>query len=333
VRRAHHTPASFARAAQQLAASALLLPALLAAAAAVAQAQERVVAFPTQTEGVMGGADVDRALREALAARKLELAPAPALDLDATQLALDCIETSARCLRQVAERTHGDVLVAPSLKRRGGQLELRILYFAVSDEDSRFAARRAAGKRLDSDTVNAIPAMVDELFGAKKPSAAPAEEAPLPAPEAQSEPAAEPASIAIEDNASASNEPHRVPIVPLIIAGGGVVLVAAGALMGALMSDTQRDYQHQQVTNMDEAEKADELRTRGKGQALMADVLFGVGGAAIAAGGVWLVLAMTHAGPAAGGDAATHDHAQTAVLPELGPDHAGLRVVGKWSGL
>jgi hypothetical protein len=293
------------------------------AVTAVAQAQARVVAFPTQAEGVMGAADVDRALREALEARKLELAPAPALDLDATQLALDCIDTSARCLRQVAERTHGDVLVAPSLERRGGQLELRILYFAVSDEDSRFAARRAPGKRLDADTVNAIPAMVDELFGASK-SAAPAppgDEAPLPAPEAQSEPAAEPASTSIEDDASVSSEHRRIPIAPLIVAGSGVVLVGVGALMGALMSDTQRDYEHQQVTNMDEAEKAEELRARGKRQALMADVLFGVGGAAIAAGGVWLVLSLTH------------EDAQTAVVPELGPDHAGLRVAGKWSGL
>ena len=316
VRPAQRRPASSAR----VSFGALLLLALLVAAATVAQAQGRVVAFPTQAEGVMGGADVDRALREALAARKLELAPAPALDLDATQLALDCIDTSARCLRQVAERTHGDVLVAPSLKRHGGQLELRILYFAVSDDDSRFAARRAAGKRLDTDTVNAIPAMVDELFGATK-SAAPAEAAPLPAPEAQSEPSAEPASTAPEDDASASGEHRRVPIAPLIIAGGGVVLIGAGALMGALMSDTQRDYEHQPVTTMDEAEKANELRTRGKRQALMADVLFGVGGAAIAAGGVWLVLALTH------------EHAETAVVPELGPDHAGLRVAGKWSGL
>lgn len=316
VRLAQRRPASPAR----FCVSALLLLALLAAGATVARAQQRVVAFPTQAEGVMGGADVDRALRDALTARKLELAPAPALDLDATQLALDCIDTSARCLRQVAERTHGDVLVAPSLKRRGGQLELRILYFAVSDEDSRFAARRAAGKRLDTETVNAIPAMVDELFGAAK-SAAPAEEAPLPAPEAQSEPTAEPASTAPRDDASAASGHRRVPIAPLIIAGGGVVLIGAGALMGALMTDTQRDYEHQQVTNMDEAQKADELRTRGKRQALMADVLFGVGGAAIAAGGVWLVLALTH------------ESAQTAVVPELGPDHAGLRVAGKWSGL
>jgi hypothetical protein len=308
-------------AAPALCVGAFLISWLLLTGASVARAEGRVVAFPTQADGVMGAADVDRALREALEARKLELAPAPALDLDATQLALDCIDTSARCLRQVAERTHGDVLVAPSLKRRGGQLELRILYFAVSDEDSRFAARRSAGKRLDADTVNAVPAMVEELFGAAKPSAAPAEAAPLPAPEAQSEPAAEPTSISIEDNASASSEHRRVPVVPLIIAGGGVVLVGAGALMGALMSDTQRDYEHQQVTNMAEAEKADELRARGKRQALMADVLFGVGGAAIAAGGVWLVLALTHR------------DAQTAVVPELGPDHAGLRVAGKWSGL
>jgi hypothetical protein len=108
----------------------------------------------------------------------------------------------------------------------------------------------------------------------------------------------------------------------VIVAGAGVVLVGVGALMGALMSDTQREYKRQPVTTMDEAEAADVLRERGKRQALIADVLFGVGGAAIAAGGVWLVLALTH-----------DEAPQAAVVPELGPDHAGLRVAGRWGGL
>ena len=311
----------------------LLLHGLSAPPAALAQAgsfgtapalrggASRVVAFPTQADGVLGAEDVDHALRSALEARKLSLAPAPALDLDATQLALDCLDTTARCLRQVAERTHGDVLIAPRLQRRADRLELRILYFAVSDDESRFAARRAAGKRLDADTVNAIPAMVDELMGAAKASAAPEADAPLPAPEAESAPAADAPNIAIADNAVESGSHRRLPIVPLVLAGSGVVLVGVGALMGALMSDTQRDYERQPVTTMDEAEAADALRERGKRQALIADVLFGVGGAAIAAGGVWLVLSLTHEQP------------QTAIVPELGPDRAGLRIAGQWSGL
>lgn len=307
----------------------VLLVALLAAvplsSANRASAQTRVVAFPTHAEDIARKGEIDRALLIALNARDgIELAPAPALDLEAFQLAIDCAGTNASCLREVAERTNGEVLLAPRIERRSQHVELRILYFSAKDGTTRYAAHKELSRRPSSETVKAIPAMLDELFdAAAAPAAPPAPEVvpeELPAPESQPEPAAETASSAHDDQLTASD---GVPAAPLIVAGGGALLLGAGVVAGVLAKGTEDDYAKQPVSSPAEAEAASSLRDRGRRQALIANVLIGVGGAVVAAGGVWLLLSVGKVGEAG----------HTAVAPDVGPDHAALSVSGRWSGL
>ena len=303
-----------------LLAALVFLPAVMQPAALHAQAS--VVAFPTDAEGGKGNAEVDRALRSALQARSdVEVAPAPALDLEAMQLAIDCTGVNTPCLREVAERTNGEVLIAPTLERKSQTVELRILYFSTKDAVTRYAAHKEHGKRPTRETLDAIPGLLDELFASSKPAAEPAPAAAeLPAPEP--EPAADTAPTTIDDSATEPSEGKPLPVAPLIVAGGGGVLLGAGLVVGLLANKTEDDYADQPVTNAAQAATADDLRQRGKNQALIANVLLGLGAATIAAGGIWL-LAASSSGNAS----------QTAVLPDVGPDHAALQVSGRWGGL
>jgi hypothetical protein len=308
---------------------AALLAALLAAvpmaSANRASAQARVVAFPTHADDSARKADIDRALLSALQARDgIELAPAPALDLEAFQLAIDCAGTNASCLREVAERTHGEVLLAPRLERRSQYIELRILYFSAQDGTTRYAAHKELSRRPSSETLKAIPAMLAELFAGGEPVAEPAPEVvpeELPAPETQPEPAAETASSALDDQPTASD--GRAPVAPLVVVGGGALLVGAGIVLGVVAKGTEDDYAKQPVSSVAEAEAASSLRDRGRRQALIANVLIGAGAAVVAAGGVWLLLSVGKVG----------DAGHATVAPDVGPDHAALSVSGRWSGL
>jgi len=307
------------------AAFALLALLVVSVGPALAHAQPRVVAFPTRAESDERKADVDRALLEALKARDdVELAPSPALDLEAFQLAIDCSATSASCLREVAERTNGEVLLAPRLERRSQHVELRIMYFSAKEGTTRYAAHKEHGRRAGSETLAAIPGLLDELFASSKPETAPAPETtPDPAP-ADQLPAPETAAAESTVDASVTSEAASgLPAAPLIVAGGGVLMIGAGIAVGAIAKGTEDDYAKQPVTNAAQAEQADSLRERGKRQALIANVLLGAGAAVAAAGGVWLLLSVGKVGKAS----------QTAVIPELGPDRAALHVSGRWSGL
>lgn len=289
-------------------------------------AQASVVAFPTDAEGDKGNAEIDRALRSALDSRSdVKLAPAPALDLEALQLAIECSGINTRCLREVAERTQGEVLIAATLERKSQQVELRILYFSAKDAVTRFAAHKEHARKPGPETLEAIPGMLDELFATSKPAPAPEREATpeeLPAPDVVTDPSAEAATGAADGSASEPRDGRPLPAAPLLVAGGGAVLLGAGLVVGLLAKNTEDDYAKQPVTTPEQASVADGLRVRGQNQALIANVLIGVGAAAVAAGGIWLLVA-----------AGANRGAETAVVPDVGPGHAALRISGRWGGL
>lgn len=245
-----------------------------------------------------------------------EVQPEPPLDLEAVQLALDCMDESARCLREVAKRSGARVVLAPSFTQRAGSYELSILYYdSEGDEAPRRAARRQAGAELAQATIDALPAMLRELFGveASSGSESAAEPEASPTPAAPAEPASAPAS-----------EARKLPLGPLILGGVGVAAVIAGIAVGAAMESTQHDYASRMVTTAEQAASADAARKRGESQALAANVLLGVGAAAILAGGVWLASGLVkHA----------DEPAQASVAPMLGFDRAGLSVSGTWEAL
>jgi hypothetical protein len=308
-------------AARRVAFACAALSALAAASVAPARAAaDSVVALPAHTADGEGNGDVDAALRAALEARAgVELAPQPALDLEAVQLAIDCVADTPRCLSQVAERTHADVLIAPTVARRGEHVELRILYYDARDRRRQFAARREPGTALTRDTLRAIPAMVDELFeGTPEPKA-------LPTPAAEvgedDQAPAEPRATATDEEGA--SPPFELPSGPLLLGGSGLLVVAGGVVVGVMLRQTQKDYDALSIQTRAAAEQADELRRRGEREAVIASALIGVGAAAVVAGGVWLALELNDG----------ERNLTAALLPDVGVDRAGLTLAGRWEGL
>jgi hypothetical protein len=280
-----------------------------------AEALPRTAVLRPHAEGDRAEATVYSKVVAAL--RELHVAdvlPEPPLDLEAVQLAIDCMEQSARCLREVAHRTNARVVIAPSLTHHSDGLELSILFFdEQSDEAPHKAMRRQSGDSLAQATLDAIPGMLRELFQVEAETP-PAEAEPSAANEAQPAPT--------EEAAPASNR-GGLPLGPLLLGGAGVASLAVGLTIGALMHKTQNDYAAHAVTTQAEAAAADAQRKRGNREALLANVLIGAGAAAILAGSLWLASGLAH----------EDKPAQARIAPVLGPNEAGLSVRGTWEAL
>jgi hypothetical protein len=257
-------------------------------------------------------AEVVSALRALHVADVLAEAP---LDLEAVQLAIDCMEDSARCMREVAKRTHARVVIVPALTHHADSLDLGISFFdSEGDEAPRKAVRRQRGDQLDKSTIDAIPGMLRDLFGVEG-DAAPAQAEPEPVKDTQPAP--------VEQHVQASSR-RGLPFGPLLLGGVGLASVVAGLTVGALMQKTENAYAAQLITTQQQAAAADVQRARGEREALVANVLLGAGVAAILAGGIWFVTGL-----------GKHEDepAQARIAPVLGLDRAGLSVSGTWEAL
>lgn len=232
----------------------------------------------------------------------------PGMDLSAIQIALDCVGETPRCLRAVAVQNSVQILVAPAIERTGEELIVTLLYFDARGEgELRRVARRQGGGELKPETLDAVPEMLRELFQVTKPTA----EAPAP--------------VTSEEGREAPPPPQRVPVGPLILGGAGVLVVAGGVVAGLMMQSTQSDYTALTVKDMKTLTQAHDKASKGKNQAAVANVLYGVGAAAIAASAIWLALELTHRDQEAA--------PQTAVVPWLGPTQAGLALVHRGGAL
>jgi hypothetical protein len=88
----------------------------------------------------------------------------PGMDLNAVQLALDCVSETAQCLRTVTTQNSADVLIAPALSRTAGELVLTLLRFDARNGEMRRSLHRQQGQSLNSTTLDAVPDMLRELF-------------------------------------------------------------------------------------------------------------------------------------------------------------------------
>jgi hypothetical protein len=109
-------------------------------------------------------------------------------------------------------------------------------------------------------------------------------------------------------------------IGPLVTGGAGVAVLTAGLVMGAVMKGTQSDYAKLPVTNKTQAQTASDKLSTGRGQAVVADVLLGVGAAALVAGGIWLAIELGQHGGS---------EERAALAPMLAPGTMGLVLVGR----
>jgi hypothetical protein len=256
----------------------------------------------TTTGAAKGDAGLDSLIHASL--EKLgvvNITAKPGMDLGAIQIAIDCVGETPVCLRGVATQSGVQILVAPAIERSAEELVLTLLYFdARGDGELRRVARRQSGHELKPETLDAVPDMLRELFQVA---------APAPAPGA----------APMDETGEGPRTGRRVPIGPLIVGGAGVLIVVGGIVSGVLMEGTQTDFTNLEVTNETQNQALKKLGSKGKDQALVANVLFGVGAAAIAAGAIWLAVELTH------GDQESPQ--QTAVVPVLGPGRMGLALV------
>lgn len=301
--------------------------------------------------------EVRRALGEL---ERFVLLPAVKVDFEAVQTELDCPEESARCLQAAARKLKTEALFVATLAQEGGSASLRVVYFdAASSQAPRSVTRSQRGAGSARAWRKELPAMLRELLAdppeekapviATKPDAAkgaaakPTEAKPTEAATEAKPEAAKPTTTTVEaepeaaepEVATATAEPAQpaasaqatgpglfdaVPLGPLVLGAGGLAVVAAGLVVGAMASSTQADYEMRVVDSPMQAQLAEHERERGKREALIANVLLGTGAAAIAGAAIWFVIDRKQ------GDR----QAQAALSPMLGPDGAGLALAGTW---
>jgi hypothetical protein len=259
--------------------------------------------------------------------QRFEVLPAPALDLEAVQLSIDCPEPSARCLRAVAKKLDAGVLLVPAIVRKRAQIELRLLYFdAASGGEPRSVTRgRTMTKagRGSGEWDAELPGMLRELIGEASEDRYEAEPPSAATPTTPEATGTDEAGSRLAAGARTSGEASgdsALPLGPLVLGAGGLAVVAAGLVTGAIMRGTEDDYAERTVDNQEQARLAEQARTRGRTQALVANVLLGTGAAAVAAAGIWLALDLR----------AQERPAQASLRPILGPDQAGVQWIARW---
>ncbi|MCB9598325.1 MAG: hypothetical protein H6719_36765 [Sandaracinaceae bacterium] len=284
--------------------------------AASAQASSRGVVLEPRLRGedVDGvGHALDRILHSRLVVHGVfELAPTPALGLEDMQLAVGCVADTAECLGAVASQLEVSTLVHLDVERAGSELLLTLSVFHVGSAAPRTVTRRIGGEDAAARALDAIDPMVRDAFG-------------LPPPDDEPEAAAAPADPWVSPDAAppatATSSGGDVPIVPIVLLGAGAVALGVGFALGAVSQDSLSQYEATTIAGPTDVDVALGLYDRAQSEAIAADVLFGLGGALLAAGVVvWIIEAVS------GGDEAV------AVAPTFGPGLAGLHVSGRFGG-
>lgn len=208
----------------------------------------------------------------------------PPLDLPATQLALDCIGETNACLRSVAEQAAAESLLAPSLERAGGETVVTLLFFDARGEgELRSVTRRHPSADVERAALDAVPAMMRELFGVAEPApqAEPAQESPAQ-------------TAVVESDLGGAQEPaptrSSFPPAPVAITAVGVAILGTGIVFGLMSKANEDDYADAPHGNEDEIDAAYDTLDKAQTQATIANIGLGLGAAVIALGAtLWIV--------------------------------------------
>jgi hypothetical protein len=265
--------------------------------------------------------ELDTKIRKALESQgDVRLTAALGMDLGAMQLAMDCVEESVKCLRAVATQNHVDVLVAPALERADGELTLTLLSFDARGTGTlNRVVRWQSGEVLTAATLESVPELVSGLF-------ATASHAPNPTPTPLvAEPEVSPPAARDQALASDSSPARNVPLAPLVVIGSGAIVLGAGVVAGIMMRGTESEYASMHIRTRSDAEAAYESHDVATTQATVANVLYGLGGVAIAAGGVWLAIELL------GNDREPRERGSlNQLLPTISPGQLGVQYRGGW---
>lgn len=331
-------PRSVRRGLACLAAASL---ALLCSLPAVAQTKRASSNLPPAVLLATGGAQASGTALDSVIGAALDdlhvvnVVARPGMDLNAVQLALDCVAETAQCLRTVTTQNNADVLIAPTLARTSGELVLTLLRFDGRSGQMKRALHRQQGQSLNSTTLDAVPDMLRELFDLPAQPKAAAKPQP-PAADTPDETAPEAPAAATEPLPEAPMEPpgesRKVPVGPLLLGGGGVVILGAGVVMGLVMKSSQNEYNRltepspvDNAISRDNADLAASKASSARTQAVVADVLYGLGGAALVGAGIWLAVELSRR--------PDQDYEHVQISPLLGPNQLGLTLTQRGAGL
>lgn len=140
-----------------------------------------------------------------------------------------------------------------------------------------------------------------------------------PAPEAV---AAEPVASDAPPAEPAPEEPSQedsVPIVPLVVAGAGVVVIGVGVAFGVSASNGEDAYSSARVRTIPDVKAAEAKLSDAKSDATTANVLYAIGGVVATAGLVWLAIDLWGGSESSAQASAWFDR-----------DSGGVRVQGTW---
>jgi hypothetical protein len=248
---------------------------------------------------------------EALGA--IELSGTPALGLEDLQLALGCIGETTECLGAVARQLEVDALLVPALERTEGTVVVSILYFdgRTGEGRARRGARRVSAEAGDDEALAAVDPILRELF----------ELGDAPAGDGLDlETGGE--GTGTGSNGGVTSDNSELPVVPIVVAGAGAAIVAAGVVFGVLSMNSQSEFASTMVDGTEgSVDAALAAHDRAVWQAVTADVLFGVGAAAIATGVVLFIVDLM------GGES----EPEVAITPHVGPDRAGVALSGRFA--
>ena len=207
----------------------------------------------------------------------------PPKRLSALQASVGCHDESVVCMRAVAHAADVEVLVAATLERGASELTLTFMAFDARADAITRVAHWQDGSDVTSETYAALPSLVGALFPEPGP---PDMDFVAEANAASEQRASRAGSVAAKDAGAAP----RSLTAPILVAGGGALLLGAGVVTGLVLSSTQSDYTDRDVRTRADAEEADALRARASTQATVANVFFGLGSVALAASGAWLAI-------------------------------------------
>lgn len=294
---------------------AVLTLCIAVSSAAAARAAEplRLAVFPSASSDsrrVETAAALDSTVFASISALpQVKVVARPALDLPATEIALGCTGKSRECLSIVLREAGAQGLIASSVEGEGAETMVKLTYFAADgDEQVRTVVRRYPGKDFEQRAFDAVPEMLRELLR-MPPRVGNASDRAVVAAAA---PAASASPVAFAPE-------RRVPATPIVLAAAGVVLIGVGAGLGFAARASEDEYGHVEPGTMVEIDRALGRLRSAQDQARLANIGFGVGAAALAAGAVWLAIDLSR----------SPDRGEAVVAASAGPDHAGLVLRGR----
>jgi hypothetical protein len=240
---------------------------------------------------------------------QIEVATRPALDLPATQLAVDCVGQTQECLLAVTRQSGAEGLLAPELQLVGQETVVTLLYFdSHGSGEIRSVTRRYGGPQVERQALDDVPSMVRELFGIPEP-----------------EPAPRPFDSSFAGDMEAGPRQTAWPALPVVLTATGLALAGIGAGFGVAAKASEREYADIQIdasTSANVAKRrashADETFSRAKTQALVCNIGLGVGGVALVSGAALWILHL----------ARRDEPERLSFAPHVAPGELGLRLSG-----